>query len=70
MRGTDFVSELEAAVEGAVIGREFETLDPWLEIAPDKLLKTCQWLKDVCEVRFDGLQCITAIDWLEMDWQI
>ena len=38
MRGTDFVSELEAAVEGAVIGRELETLDPWLAISPEKLL--------------------------------
>ena len=67
MRGADFVSELEAAIEGAVIGRNLETLDPWLEISPDKLLETCRWLKESCEVRFDGLQCITAVDWLETD---
>jgi len=67
MRGTDFVSELEAAIQGAVIGRNLETLDPWLEISPDKLLETCRWLKESCEIRFDGLQCITAVDWLETD---
>ena len=63
MRGADFVSELEAAIQ-AVIGRNLETLDPWLEISPDKLLETCRWLKESCEIRFDGLQCITAVDWL------
>ena len=67
MRGTNFVSELEGAVEGAVLARELETLDPWLEISPGKLLETCRWLKESCEVPFDGLQCITAIDWLETD---
>ena len=54
MRGTDFISELEAAVDGALVGRDLDAVDPWLEIAADKLLETCRWLKDSCEIRFDG----------------
>ena len=30
MRGTDFISELEAAVDGALIGRHLDVVDPWL----------------------------------------
>ena len=65
MRGTDFISELEASIEGSLVGRDLEAVDPWLEIAADKILETCRWLKESCEIRFDGLQCITAIDWFE-----
>ena len=67
MRGTDFISELEISIEGALVGRDLEAVDPWLEIAADKILETCRWLKESCEIRFDGLQCITAIDWFEPD---
>lgn len=67
MRGTDFISELEASIEGSLVGRDLEAVDPWLEIAADKILETCRWLKESCEIRFDGLQCITAIDWFEPD---
>jgi NADH-quinone oxidoreductase subunit C len=67
MRGADFVDQLEGAVPGAVVERSFEAIDPWLEIAPEKLLEACRWLKHSCEIRFDGLQCITAVDWCEPD---
>lgn len=67
MRGPVFIDELEAAVPGAVIGRNLEAIDPWLEIAADQLLPACRWLKDSCEIRFNGLQCITAVDWFEPD---
>jgi NADH-quinone oxidoreductase subunit C len=67
MNGPAFIEQLEAAVPGAVVGRNLEAIDPWLEIAPEKLLPACRWLKDSCEIRFDGLQCITAIDWYQPD---
>ena len=67
MRGSEFIDHLEVAVPGAVIGQTMEAIDPWLEIAPLKLLDTCRWLKKSCDIRFDSLQCITAIDWCEPD---
>ena len=67
MNGPAFIEQLEAAVPGAVVGRNLEAIDPCLEIAPVKLLQTRRWLKDSCEIRFDGLQCITAIDWYQPD---
>ena len=35
MRGTDFISELEASIKGSLVGRDLEAVDPWLEIAAD-----------------------------------
>jgi len=67
MRGPAFIDQLEAAVPGSVVGRNLEAIDPWLDIAAEQLLPACRWLKDSCEIRFDGLQCITAIDWFEPD---
>jgi len=67
MQGSDFVGQLEEAVPGAVVGQTMEAIDPWLEIAPEKLLETCRWLKESCGIKFDGLQCITAVDWCEPD---
>lgn len=67
MRGPGFIDELEQAIPGSVAGRNLDAVDPWLEIAADKLLPVCRWLKESCEIRFDGLQCITAIDWFEPD---
>jgi len=67
MQGPGFIGRLEEALPEAVIGSNLEAIDPWLEIAPEKLLAVCRWLKDSCEIRFDGLQCITAVDWFEPD---
>ena len=67
MRGPGFIDALEAALPGAVVGSRLDAVDPWLEIAPDRLVDVCQWLKAKSDVRFDALECITAVDWFEAD---
>ena len=67
MRGAGFVETLGNACPGAVVGSNLEALDPWIEIAPERIRDVCAWLKSSCEPRFDALQCITAVDWFEPD---
>jgi len=67
MRGSDFLSQLDAALPGAIVGRNLEAMDPWIEIAPERIADVCQWLDTKSPVRFDALECITAIDWFEPD---
>ena len=67
MRGPGFLDTLQAACPGAVIGSSLESIDPWIEVAPEKLVEVCQWLKNSSESRFDSLECITAVDWFEPD---
>jgi NADH-quinone oxidoreductase subunit C len=67
MRGPVFLEKLEAALPGAVTGRTLEALDPWIDVAPDRLVDVCRWLKESSDPRFDALECVTAVDWFEPD---
>jgi NADH-quinone oxidoreductase subunit C len=67
MRGPGFLEQLEAALPGAVTGRTLDAVDPWIEVAPERIVDVCRWLKSSSPVRFDALECITAIDWHEPD---
>lgn len=67
MRGPGFLEQLEAAVPGAVVGKNLEALDPWIEVAPERIADVCAWLARSSPVRFDSLQCVTAVDWFEPD---
>lgn len=67
MRGEGFVELVGNACPGAVVGSNLEAIDPWIEIAPDRIHEVCTWLKNGCNPRFDALQCITAVDWFETD---
>ena len=67
MRGPSFLESLESACPGAVVGRNLEAIDPWIEIAADRIEAACRWLKHSSEPAFDSLECITAVDWFEPD---
>lgn len=66
-RGAGFVETVSSACPGAVVGSDLEALDPWIDVAPDRIRDICTWLKTSCDPRFDALECITAIDWFEPD---
>jgi NADH-quinone oxidoreductase subunit C len=66
-RGPGFLEQLEAALPGAVIGQDLTALDPWVQIVPERIAEVCQWLKRSSPVRFDALECVTAVDWCEPD---
>jgi NADH-quinone oxidoreductase subunit C len=61
------MEQLETALPGSVTGSRLDALDPWIEIEPSHLVDVCRWLRDTSEVRFNSLECITAIDWFEPD---
>lgn len=66
-RGGAFIDSLESAAPGAIVSRDLQAVDPWLEVESGRLLEVCRWLKDASPVRFDSLQCVTAVDWFEPD---
>jgi NADH-quinone oxidoreductase subunit C len=67
MKGPSFAETVGNACPGAVVGSNLEALDPWLEIAPERIAEVCRWLKTSSDPRFDALECITAVDWFEPD---
>jgi NADH-quinone oxidoreductase subunit C len=50
-----------------LLGQNFDALDPWIEIKAEGLLEIAQFLRDEPEMRFDMLNCITAVDYFEPD---
>ena len=67
MRGPSFLEQLSDALPGAVVGQNLAALDPWVEVAPERIADVCHWLKAKSPVRFDALECLTAVDWFEPD---
>lgn len=51
----------------AVKPGDFTAIDSWIEIEPAVLPEVCQVLRDDPSLRFEMLNCITAVDYLEVD---
>ena len=67
MSGQEFVDRLKAKFGDAIKGANLEAIDPWIEIAPSGLLGVCEYLRDEPDLRFNMLNCITAVDYFEPD---
>lgn len=67
MSGQAFVDRLKKKFGDLIVGSQLEALDPWIEIAPAGLAAVCTYLRDEKDLRFDMLNCITAVDYLETD---
>jgi len=52
---------------GVVQPGNFAAIDPWIEVSPDGLPEICRFLRDDPAMRFEMLNCITAVDYLETD---
>jgi NADH-quinone oxidoreductase subunit C len=50
-----------------ITGANLNNVDPWIEVAPEGLVDVCRFLRDEPSLRFDLLNCITAVDWFEPD---
>jgi NADH-quinone oxidoreductase subunit C len=66
-RGQAFVDRLKQQFGPAIAGANLEAIDPWIEVTPDGLVDVCRYLKEQPDLRFDMLQCITAVDYFEPD---
>jgi len=50
-----------------ITGSNLEAIDPWIEVAPEGLPEVCRHLRDEPELRFNLLNCITGVDYLQVD---
>lgn len=67
MSGENLLDRLGRQFGDAIRGANLETLDPWIEVAPEGLVAICQYLRDEPDLRFDMLNCISAVDYFEPD---
>lgn len=67
MSGQNFVDQLKQKFDDLITGSNFENIDPWIEVAPEGIVKVCTYLRDEPSLAFDYLNTVTAVDYLEVD---
>jgi NADH-quinone oxidoreductase subunit C len=67
MKGAEIVAVLEQSFAGRIKAKNLEAIDPFVVIEPANLLEFCRFLKEDERLRFDVLNCISGVDYLELD---
>jgi NADH-quinone oxidoreductase subunit C len=67
MSGQTFLDRLKKRFGDKITGSKLDALDPWIEVSPAGLVEVCTYLRDEPDLRFNYLNCITAVDYLETD---
>src|SRR5262245_58003985 len=50
-----------------ITGKNIEAVDPWIAVEPAALAEVAQFCRDDNRLRFDSLQCVSGVDYLETD---
>jgi NADH-quinone oxidoreductase subunit C len=67
MSGQSFVDQLKGKFDDAIVGADFENIDPWIEVAPDGIVEVARYLRDEPSLAFDYLSCISGVDYFYAD---
>ena len=67
MTATDIVTILEQKFGDRIKAKKLDAIDPYLVVEPGDLLEVCRFLRDDSRLRFDLLNCISGVDYLEPD---
>lgn len=63
----DWLERLQGRFGDGVAGSNLEAIDPWIELTPNVLVEACRYLRDDAEMRFDVLNLISGVDYLQVD---
>jgi NADH-quinone oxidoreductase subunit C len=67
MAGKSLIDRLKQKFGEKITGAKLDAIDPWIEVAPESLVEVCRFLRDDPDLRFNLLNCITAVDYFEPD---
>jgi NADH-quinone oxidoreductase subunit C len=67
MSGQTFFDRLKQRFGEAITGANLTAIDPWIEVSPEGLVPLCKYLRDEPDLRFNLLNCISGVDYLETD---
>jgi len=67
MSGPSFLDRLQKKFGDAISGANLTAVDPWIDVAPAKLVAVATFLRDDPELQFDMLNCVTGVDYFEPD---
>ena len=67
MTGQNFLNKLKQRFADGVVTANLEVIDPWIEVSPSAIVEICRYLRDEPDLRFEVLNCVTAVDYFEPD---
>ena len=67
MTAADIIAVLEQQFGAAHQGKNLDAIDPFVVVEPADLLEVCRFLRDDPRLRFEMLNCISGVDYLEPD---
>jgi NADH-quinone oxidoreductase subunit C len=67
MTSTEIIAILEEKFGSRIKAKKPDALDPFVVVEPGDLLEVCSFLRDDSRLRFELLNCISGVDYLEPD---
>ena len=67
MTAAEICAILDERFASSVTDRKLDAIDPWVAVMPASLPDVARFLRDEPRLRFDLLNCITGVDYLETD---
>jgi NADH-quinone oxidoreductase subunit C len=67
MTAADIVARLEQKFGDKIKAKKLDGIDPFVVIDPADLLAVCRFLRDDPQLKFEMLNCISGVDYLELD---
>jgi NADH-quinone oxidoreductase subunit C len=67
MTATEIIAVLEAEFGSRIKDKKTDTIDPYVVVEPAHLLEVSRFLRDDANLKFDQLNCISGVDYLEPD---
>jgi NADH-quinone oxidoreductase subunit C len=67
MTPAEIIPLLEERFGPAVTGKKPDAIDPWVTVEPSRLVEIATFLRDDPRLRFDLLNGVTGVDYLEPD---
>ncbi len=63
----DLIDQIKQHFGAAIRAVDVESMDRSIEVVPEHLVDVCRYLKEAPELRFDMLNLISGVDYLETD---
>jgi NADH-quinone oxidoreductase subunit C len=67
MTPADIIARLEQQLGSRIKSKNLEAIDPFVTVDAADLFELCRFLKEDGQLQFDMLNCISGVDYLELD---
>ena len=67
MTSADIIARLESQFGARLKAKNLEAIDPFIVVEPADLVDVCRFARDDRQLRFESLNCISGVDYLELD---